>query len=267
MKIKNSLLWVLSVFLLLMALGASSNSGVAGFLVLLSAIGCNPFFLKQLEKSGKKPKKSILIPVIVVLFFTGIMAMPKDNTSNNKVVQTNEIIQEQAKVTDDSNTEDKVPADSSSADVAKAETEVNQTTGNAQEQTKVTEAPKDSTDSSSTDAAKTETEVEQTNVEEKTEDISQENNKTVNESTNSSANVVEASTVDNGNNQISTEVQANTEVIDTTDSNSLEVHITKTGECYHSAGCQYLRKSDIIVTLDQAKSSGLRPCSKCSPPQ
>lgn len=45
------------------------------------------------------------------------------------------------------------------------------------------------------------------------------------------------------------------------------VHITKTGEKYHSAGCQYLRKSDIPISLSNAKNQGYTPCSKCSPPQ
>lgn len=55
---------------------------------------------------------------------------------------------------------------------------------------------------------------------------------------------------------------------DQTDGNSdVIVHITKTGEKYHSAGCQYLRKSDIEVTLSEAKARGLTPCSKCNPPQ
>lgn len=55
---------------------------------------------------------------------------------------------------------------------------------------------------------------------------------------------------------------------DQTDGNSdVIVHITKTGEKYHSAGCQYLRQSDIEVTLSEAKARGLTPCSKCNPPQ
>ena len=45
------------------------------------------------------------------------------------------------------------------------------------------------------------------------------------------------------------------------------VHITKTGEKYHSAGCRYLKKSDIEVTLSEAKNRGLTPCSKCNPPR
>lgn len=45
------------------------------------------------------------------------------------------------------------------------------------------------------------------------------------------------------------------------------VHITATGEKYHSAGCEYLGKSDEEVTLEEAKAKGLTPCSKCNPPQ
>ena len=49
-------------------------------------------------------------------------------------------------------------------------------------------------------------------------------------------------------------------------SSGITVHITKTGEKYHSAGCQYLKKSDIEVTPLEAKSRGLTPCSRCNPP-
>ncbi len=33
----------------------------------------------------------------------------------------------------------------------------------------------------------------------------------------------------------------------------ITVYITKTGECYHSAGCQYLRQSCIPIGLEAAK--------------
>ena len=45
------------------------------------------------------------------------------------------------------------------------------------------------------------------------------------------------------------------------------VHITATGKKYHRAGCRTLKKSDIEVTLDEAKSMGLSPCGICNPPQ
>ena len=73
-------------------------------------------------------------------------------------------------------------------------------------------------------------------------------------------------TEENGN----TETNGNTEKneVATTDNNkNIEVHITKSGEKYHSAGCQYLRKSDITTTLDKALARGLEPCSKCNPPR
>lgn len=45
------------------------------------------------------------------------------------------------------------------------------------------------------------------------------------------------------------------------------VYVTKTGEKYHSAGCQYLRRSQIPISLEDAKASGYTPCSKCHPPR
>ena len=45
------------------------------------------------------------------------------------------------------------------------------------------------------------------------------------------------------------------------------VYITATGECYHRAGCRYLSKSCIPITLAKAKAEGYRPCKVCKPPQ
>lgn len=47
---------------------------------------------------------------------------------------------------------------------------------------------------------------------------------------------------------------------------NLIVHITRTGECYHTAGCSYL-KSDIEITLKEAYTRGYRPCERCKPPR
>ncbi len=64
-----------------------------------------------------------------------------------------------------------------------------------------------------------------------------------------------------------TTVTDNKEDSSNQDNKSIEVHITETGSKYHSAGCQYLRKSDIETTLDKALGMGLEPCSKCNPPR
>jgi competence protein ComEC len=52
-----------------------------------------------------------------------------------------------------------------------------------------------------------------------------------------------------------------------TSSGGTIVYITATGHCYHRAGCRYLSKSKIPITLAKAKSEGYRPCSVCDPPQ
>lgn len=53
----------------------------------------------------------------------------------------------------------------------------------------------------------------------------------------------------------------------TASSDSDIVYITRAGKKYHSAGCIYLNKSKISITLKKAKQDGYTPCSKCNPPQ
>ena len=47
------------------------------------------------------------------------------------------------------------------------------------------------------------------------------------------------------------------------ESNSQTVYITNTGTMYHRDGCQYLRKSQIPISLADAKAQGYTPCSRC----
>ena len=51
------------------------------------------------------------------------------------------------------------------------------------------------------------------------------------------------------------------------DTDSVTVYVTKSGEKYHSDGCQYLRKSKIAMDLKDAKAKGYTLCSKCAPPK
>ncbi|MCB2361971.1 ComEC/Rec2 family competence protein [Clostridium estertheticum] len=48
---------------------------------------------------------------------------------------------------------------------------------------------------------------------------------------------------------------------------SVTVYASKTGTKYHVGGCSSLSKSKIPISLSDAKSKGLTPCSKCNPPQ
>lgn len=41
------------------------------------------------------------------------------------------------------------------------------------------------------------------------------------------------------------------------------VYVTRTGSKYHRAGCQYLRKSQISISLSDAIARGYTACSKC----
>lgn len=52
-----------------------------------------------------------------------------------------------------------------------------------------------------------------------------------------------------------------------TEPQTVTVYITDSGKKYHSAGCQYLKKSKIAIDLDSAKAEGYEPCSKCNPPR
>ncbi|GFZ31802.1 hypothetical protein CSC2_23280 [Clostridium zeae] len=51
------------------------------------------------------------------------------------------------------------------------------------------------------------------------------------------------------------------------DKQTITVFTTNTGHKYHRDGCKYLSKSKIPISLNDAKASGLDPCSVCNPPQ
>lgn len=49
------------------------------------------------------------------------------------------------------------------------------------------------------------------------------------------------------------------------DTSADTVYGTRTGKCYHRAGCNSLRRSQIPMTKAQAAAQGLRPCMRCNP--
>ena len=44
------------------------------------------------------------------------------------------------------------------------------------------------------------------------------------------------------------------------------VYITRTGHKYHRGGCRSLSRSQIPITLSEAKQQGYGPCAICGPP-
>jgi competence protein ComEC len=85
-KSKKIILWVLSVFFLLLALGLFAESFVSGFLMLLAALLCNPLVLKLIAKSGKKLKKKISIPAVIILFLAALGTAPSSDTAATDTV-------------------------------------------------------------------------------------------------------------------------------------------------------------------------------------
>lgn len=443
MKVKNVLLWVVSVFLLLVSLGGFLNNAISGILILLSAIGCNPLFLKQLEKISKKPKKRILIPVITVLFIAGIAATPTPNTSSSataeqvKEVEVTDVTEkaetETTEVSTTSNasadstatTEQSTPTEQATAQADSTETtsEVQPTSQEAAQEETIKSTSNantistmdyngvtytiidvdggdrtgtrqgnvavdigygdrvywaftneygqlvnvtadqvtlqdDSSEKVNSDGRYYDDEAEVPGTEQ--EDLDQGHviadslggvanaynitpqNSTLNrngdqaymekiirdaggcenfvatityadtttqipshyhfeydlmgnhvvddfDNVNPDAvNAASASTATSGSDsssntasvaavagtaesttttQETTAVEQTEQVADNTEQTSIEVHITETGSKYHSAGCRYLKKSDKVTTLDNAKALGLEPCSVCNPPQ
>ncbi len=43
------------------------------------------------------------------------------------------------------------------------------------------------------------------------------------------------------------------------------VYVTRTGEKYHRASCQHLRRSSSPMSLSEAKRAGYMPCKTCRP--
>ena len=73
----KGLLWLWSVFLLLVSLGVFSMSVPGGIAVLLAAVVSNPLFLKTYNRYGKAGRmKAVTVALSVVLLFVGVMFTP-----------------------------------------------------------------------------------------------------------------------------------------------------------------------------------------------
>lgn len=66
-----------------------------------------------------------------------------------------------------------------------------------------------------------------------------------------------------GGSLVKIEEESSPQTSSQTEPQSITVYITKTGEKYHKWGCQYLRQSQIAISLNDAKARGYTACSKC----
>ena len=78
--IKKAGLWVLSLFFLLMTLGAFRQSVLSGLMLLAAALLCNPLVLNGIQKTGRRMKPAITIPGVIVLFFAGVLTAPSSGS-------------------------------------------------------------------------------------------------------------------------------------------------------------------------------------------
>ncbi len=86
--IKKAGLWVLSLFFLLMTLGAFRQSVLSGLLLLAAALLCNPLVLNGIQKTGRRMKPAITIPGVIVLFFAGVLTAPSSGSGETHDVAT-----------------------------------------------------------------------------------------------------------------------------------------------------------------------------------
>jgi len=58
----------------------------------------------------------------------------------------------------------------------------------------------------------------------------------------------------------------NQKTVDFMEGDTETVYITKTGQCYHTITCRYLKKGQESMTLTAAVDKGRQPCTVCKPP-
>ncbi len=78
--VKKAGLWVISLFFLLMTLGAFRQSILSGLLLLAAALLCNPLVLNGIQKTGRRMKPAITIPSVTVLFLAGVLTAPSSTS-------------------------------------------------------------------------------------------------------------------------------------------------------------------------------------------
>ena len=86
--IKKAGLWVLSLFFLLMTLGAFRQSVLSGLLLLAAALLCNPLVLNGIQKTGRRMKPAITIPGVIILFFAGVLTAPSSGSGETNDAAT-----------------------------------------------------------------------------------------------------------------------------------------------------------------------------------
>lgn len=97
----NVILWLFSLFTLLLALVGFSESILAGILFLAAAVFTNPIFLKILRTHRIRYKKIFYIPFIFLIWFSGIYAFPTSESNDSAQTQESGTTAESNVISDD----------------------------------------------------------------------------------------------------------------------------------------------------------------------
>lgn len=97
----NVILWLFSLFTLLLALVGFSESILAGILFLAAAVFTNPIFLKILRTHRIRFKKIFYIPFIFLIWFSGIYAFPTSESNDSAQTQETETPSESDGISDE----------------------------------------------------------------------------------------------------------------------------------------------------------------------
>lgn len=222
----------------------------------IAAIVLGAFAIKSgcSDEDRKKAIAGIVTGTIGLLIFCVMMANlgesePSETTENTQVIaEATETVEKKVK-----QASELVLADTEATELVLADIEA----------TELVEADAEASESEENLAEIKDVQTEQ--ALEQNEDVQMQSS-SQSQASQSQASQSQASTAATVNDEVAVSAPTETAPM-ANDDETITVHVTATGSKYHSAGCRYLSKSDYAVSLDEAKSRNLEPCSVCNPPQ
>lgn len=292
-KILNVMLWIIGIFIILMGVTNITTSPVGGILLTIVGAAMLPPCYKSLNRKFQRYNKRTAIIIstclsLISLYMVGSATTNEttaaiDNTAvavySDSIIQNNNInkndtyiqnVNSDDKRNEIASTAESVVSESKSADVKKNETEdksniapnknlSNNVGGNTNKSYSDTTKSNRNTNSSSSVNTGNNTSVSYSSTSTKSNSASTTSTKS--NSTSSASSKSRDSSSSTGTKSSSSGSSSTGSAIST----SAIVYITKTGEKYHRAGCQYLRNSSTEISKSNAISQGYTACSKCNP--
>lgn len=260
--VKNIVLWILAVFMFLMAISAAAVGSVLGFILFtITGLFVSPLRKKIFEKLKLPNIKSIFTVFIVIgLFIVSVVATTtygntRQYTSNTSRSQVEEISSENDSLTAKvSQLNDKLNANKDEYQSKQEEYESSLKEKEAQIESQKSQIAdlQDQINKLGDYQSQIDTLTAENNtLKNQISELQQQANDATNASTDSGAAVSSSSTTVSNS--------------DSSNNDDTTVYITKTGEKYHRDGCRYLSQSKIPISKSDAISQGYDACSVCNP--